>query len=66
MSFYDKYLHASKKNNSYVCIGLDSDVIKMPTFLLTENNPMLVFNKRIIEATIKYACCYKLNFAFYL
>ncbi len=49
----------------HICIGLDSDVNKIPQHLLKFNNPILEFNKRIIESTIDSAAAYKINFAFY-
>ena len=66
MSFYDKYMDISKKNKSYVCVGLDSDLSKLPLSVSKEKKPMLVFNKRIIDETYKYANTYKPNVAFYL
>ncbi len=49
----------------HICVGLDSDLERIPKFLLGEKNPILSFNERIIEATLDYAAAYKLNFAFY-
>jgi orotidine-5'-phosphate decarboxylase len=66
MKFFDKYKKITKENNSYVCIGLDSDAQKMPDCLKKEENPVLVFNKRIIDATSKVTAAYKPNFAFYI
>ena len=66
MSFFNKYLAATKKNESYVCVGLDSDITKLPSIVKTESNPLLVFNKRIIDETHQYVACYKINMAFYL
>lgn len=67
MKFIEKYRNISQKNNSFVCIGLDSDILKIPSFL-KENfeNPIWEFNKRIIDATHKYVAAYKPNFAFYI
>ena len=62
MAFFDKY----KANNSYLCIGLDSDAGKIPRHLHKEANPTLVFNKRIIDETYKFTAAYKPNFAFYI
>lgn len=55
------------KNNSgkFICVGLDTDIKKIPPFLLNEKSPALVFNKMIIDATKDYAAAYKINFAFY-
>ena len=53
----------SKK--SYLCIGLDTDITKIPTHLLNTSDPIFEFNKQIIDATYKYAIAYKPNIAFY-
>ena len=50
---------------SFLCIGLDSEIEKIPSFLLREEDPVFEFNKRIIDATHKYAVAYKPNSAFY-
>lgn len=57
----------NKKNNEgkFICVGLDTDIKKIPVFLLKEKDPILSFNKLIIESTYKYAAAYKINFAFY-
>jgi orotidine-5'-phosphate decarboxylase len=65
-SFWHKYLQASKQNKSLVCIGLDSDINKLPSFLAKEDNPQWIFNREIIDATKSQAACYKPNLAFYL
>lgn len=56
-----------RKNNDrkFICVGLDTDINKIPQFLLKEKNPILSFNKTIIEATKDFAAAYKINFAFY-
>ena len=66
MSFEKKYKNITKENKSYLCVGLDSELAKIPSFLKTEPEPMLVFNKRIIEETYQYVAAYKPNFAFYI
>lgn len=53
------------KKKSLLCVGLDTDIQKIPAFLLDYPNPMLEFNRRIIEATAEYAIAYKINTAFY-
>ena len=65
MTFSQKIKTIQKKNNSLLCIGLDTDVSKIPSSLRKSKNPQLEFNKRIIEATHDLACAYKLNLAFY-
>ncbi len=50
---------------SYLCVGLDTDIQKIPTHLLKEEDPIFAFNKQIIDATHQYAVAYKPNIAFY-
>ena len=50
---------------SFLCIGLDTDINKIPKFLLDEEDPIFSFNKSIIDKTNKYCVAYKLNTAFY-
>lgn len=50
---------------SCLCVGLDTDLEKVPSFFLKEKDPLFAFNKEIIEATAQYAVCYKPNTAFY-
>lgn len=47
-----------------LCIGLDTDLDKIPTYLLSEEDPMFTFNKEIIDATHQFAVAYKVNTAF--
>jgi len=54
-----------RKKRSFLCVGLDSDPAKLPTHLMTLEDPVFEFNKRIIEATLPYAIAYKPNLAFY-
>jgi orotidine-5'-phosphate decarboxylase len=54
-----------KSKRSFLCVGLDSDIEKIPAFLLKENDPVFQFNRRIIDATSKYTIAYKPNIAFY-
>src|SRR5659263_355437 len=54
-----------KVKRSFICVGLDSEMEKIPSFLLKEKDPQFEFNKRIIDATHKYAVAYKPNVAFY-
>ena len=48
-----------------LCVGLDTDISKMPAHLLEEEDPVFSFNKAIIDATKEYAIAYKINTAFY-
>lgn len=54
-----------KKKKSFLCIGLDTDIKKIPAHLLEEDDPIYAFNKAIIDATAKYCVAYKPNAAFY-
>ncbi len=53
------------KKQSFLCVGLDTEIEKIPQFLMKENDPVFEFNKRIVEATHKYTVAYKPNIAFY-
>ena len=54
-----------KRKKSFLCIGLDTDINKIPKFLLDSDDPIFEFNKRIIDATNSYCVAYKPNIAFY-
>lgn len=54
-----------KAKKSFLCVGLDTDIKKIPQHLLKEEDPVFAFNKAIIDATYKYAVAYKPNTAFY-
>lgn len=54
-----------KKKNSFLCVGLDSDIRKIPAHLLKEKDPVFEFNRQIIDATADYCIAYKPNTAFY-
>ncbi len=54
-----------RRKGSFLCVGLDPDIKKIPQHLLSEENPLLAFNKAIIDATAQYAVAYKPNLAFY-
>ncbi len=53
------------KKNSYLCVGLDTDIRKIPQHLLKEKDPIFEFNRQIIDATAEFAVAYKPNIAFY-
>lgn len=53
------------QKKSYLCVGLDSDIKKIPIHLLSEKDPIFEFNKQIIDATLDYCVSYKPNIAFY-
>ena len=54
-----------KKKQSFLCVGLDTDLKKIPEHLLKEEDPIFTFNKAIIDATAPYCVAYKPNLAFY-
>lgn len=54
-----------QQKKSFLCIGLDVDLAKIPAHLLTEEDPIFEFNKQIIDATHHLAVAYKPNIAFY-
>ena len=54
-----------RKKKSFLCIGLDTDLSKIPQHLLELEDPAFEFNKQIIDATHEYAAAYKPNLAFY-
>jgi len=66
MGFYNKYLALTKSQKTYVCVGLDSEAERLPQAVRCEANPVLAFNKRIIDATHQYVAAYKPNLAFYI
>lgn len=58
-------LKSKIESGNHICIGLDTDITKIPKHLLSAKNPVTEFNKIIIEHTYEYASAYKINFAFY-
>jgi orotidine-5'-phosphate decarboxylase len=54
-----------RKKRSYLCVGLDTDITKIPAHLLETDDPIFEFNKAIIEATADLCVAYKPNLAFY-
>ena len=54
-----------RTKKSFLCVGLDTDISKIPTFLLSYDDPIFEFNKRIIDATKDLCVAYKPNIAFY-
>src|SRR5271157_3280087 len=53
------------RKKSFLCVGLDSDISKLPKHLLDSEDPIFEFNKQIIDATIEFTVAYKPNLAFY-
>lgn len=54
-----------QRKRSFLCVGLDTDIKKVPAHLLQEEDPVFAFNKAIIDATAPYCVAYKPNLAFY-
>lgn len=54
-----------KSKKSFLCVGLDPDMNKIPVHLLNFEDPIFEFNKAIIDATKEYCVAYKPNIAFY-
>lgn len=65
LSFTEKWKQAIRRNNSLVCVGLDTDPAQLPASVCAKADPVLYFNQQIIDATCDLVCCYKPNFAFY-
>ncbi len=63
--FSERLNELMKKRNSLLCVGLDTDIERIPSFLLSEVDPLFLFNREIIEATSEFVSAYKLNMAFY-
>ena len=62
---HSEITQAILKKQSFLCIGLDVDLEKIPPHLLAEEDPIFAFNKAIIDATHHLAVAYKPNTAFY-
>lgn len=65
MTFRQKLDAIVAKNNSLLCVGLDSDIEKVPKQILANEHPQTTFNKLIIDATHDLVCAFKPNTAFY-
>lgn len=65
MNFKTKLNRAVEKNNSLLCVGLDSDLERIPEHIKSGKNPQFTFNKAIIDTTHDLVCAYKPNSAFY-
>lgn len=65
MNFKTLLVESIAKNNSLVCVGLDTDINKIPEKLKNLKEPLFEFNKAIINSTANFVCSYKLNSAFY-
>ena len=58
-------IKTKKKKKSFLCVGLDSDINKIPQHMRGDKDAIFNFNKAIIDATLPYAVAYKPNLAFY-
>lgn len=65
ISFNERLGTAWGESGSLVCVGLDPEMSRLPARIEREDRPFLEFNKRIIDATLPYACAYKPQFAHY-
>lgn len=65
MNAYIKLIDCIKSSKSILCVGLDTDITKLPKIFSSGLDSITEFNKAIIDATKEYACAYKINFAFY-
>ena len=65
LSFTEKWKQAIRRNNSLVCVGLDTDPTQLPASVRAKADPVLYFNQQIVDTTCDLVCCYKPNFAFY-
>src|ERR1035437_10701851 len=54
-----------QRKKSFLCVGLDSELSKIPAHLLETEDPIFEFNKQIIDATLDLTVAYKPNLAFY-
>jgi orotidine-5'-phosphate decarboxylase len=63
--FVARLYAAATRNNSLVCVGLDPELEKIPAHLRSLPQAIFEFNRRIVDATAEYACCYKPQFAHY-
>jgi orotidine-5'-phosphate decarboxylase len=65
MKFSDKLQRAWESSGSMVCVGLDPQLDRLPECIRRAEFPFLEFNRRVIDATLSYACAYKPQFAYY-
>lgn len=65
MVSFDKLVSEIRRKKSFLCVGLDTDISKIPAHLLSEPDPIFAFNKAIIDATEPYCVSYKINTAFF-
>lgn len=61
----DQLVSAIRSKKSVLCVGLDTDIEKIPSHLMASQDPVFAFNKDIIDATKDFTVAYKINTAFY-
>ncbi len=66
MNYLEKLKAVQERNNSWLCVGLDPDPIRLRVDVLKWDEPILPFNKAIVDATADLVCAYKPNLGFYL
>ncbi len=62
---YEELFGQIQKKRSFLCVGLDTDLDKIPAHLLLEDDPVFAFNRAVIDETLPFAVAYKPNLAFY-
>ncbi|MET0279995.1 MAG: orotidine-5'-phosphate decarboxylase [Steroidobacteraceae bacterium] len=63
--FIDRLYAAARRNRSLVCVGLDPELDRIPDHIRALSSPVFEFNRRIVDATAQFACCFKPQFAHY-
>lgn len=66
MIFKQKMLAAQEKNSSWLCVGLDPVMARLPDAVRSSRSPLLAFGRAIVESTCDVACAYKPNLGFWL
>ena len=61
----EQLIHQIFEKKTFLCVGLDTDIQKIPQHLLKEDDPLFAFNRAIIDATAPYCVAFKPNLAFY-
>lgn len=64
-TFFKQLNHCSQRNNSLLCVGLDTDPERIPQILQNDPDPIFSFNREIIDATADLVSCYKPQIAYY-
>ena len=65
MTFMEKLRHASQRNRSLVCVGLDPELARLPECVRGKKQPFFEFNRAVIDATADWVCAYKPQAAYY-